>query len=217
MLSGRRRALMKALEVGPVLPEGYRRVTYINVQGSSLSTTHYFPRTKVTFKVKYTLDASRTSEGYLFGDRASTGVRLAIGTSSKNSTTGLKATGIIGGLSARPTFTPTEPENMVEATMTVGAPDTTSYMEFDGTIDGTHYNVRNEGTTRPYGLITIKLFDVNGSARFYGKLYKLEVYSNDALYFNFVPCVRESDNTPGVYEVVTGNFYGDKSHITAGG
>ena len=212
----RRRALMAGEEKTPILPDGYRKVPYIQIAGASNQTGLYFPQTKVTFKTKYTLDASITSESYLIADRASTGLRLAIGTSALNADNGQRATGIAGGIYARPSFTPRQPESVVEGVMVIGAPNTSSYMQFDGKIDGVTYSKYTEGTTRRYGIIALRLFDANGSTRFYGKLYKLEVYSNDNLYFNFVPCVRDSDNTPGVYEVVTGTFYGDKSHITGG-
>ena len=39
------------------------------------------------------------------------------------------------------------------------------------------------------------------------KIYGFKIYENDTLIRNFVPCVRNSDNVAGLYEVVSGKFH----------
>ena len=39
------------------------------------------------------------------------------------------------------------------------------------------------------------------------KIYGFKIYENDTLVRNFVPCVRNSDNVAGLYEVVSGKFH----------
>ena len=39
-----------------------------------------------------------------------------------------------------------------------------------------------------------------------GKMYSFKYYSNNELKIDLIPCVRESDNVPGMYDLLTGNF-----------
>ena len=39
------------------------------------------------------------------------------------------------------------------------------------------------------------------------KLYSSQIYDNNNLVRNFIPCKRKSDNKPGLYDLVEGKFY----------
>ncbi len=41
----------------------------------------------------------------------------------------------------------------------------------------------------------------------YNRLYETEVYENDVLIANYIPCYRKADNVTGVYDLIGGNFY----------
>ena len=45
--------------------------------------------------------------------------------------------------------------------------------------------------------------------KFYSKirLYDFKVYDNDTLVRNFIPCIRKSDNKPGLYDLANNEFY----------
>lgn len=52
------------------------------------------------------------------------------------------------------------------------------------------------------------LFAANGStSRYAGKLYYCQVYDNNTLVRDFVPCYRNSDNEVGLYDLVNDVFY----------
>ena len=38
-------------------------------------------------------------------------------------------------------------------------------------------------------------------------IYKFEMYSNESLVRNFIPCLRNSDNKPGMFDTVSGTFF----------
>lgn len=54
----------------------------------------------------------------------------------------------------------------------------------------------------------INIVGYNGSASTSNcRTYKVEIYENDILVRNFIPCYRKSDNEPGMYDTVSGTFY----------
>ena len=60
----------------------------------------------------------------------------------------------------------------------------------------------------PYGdNVKLNLFQYNNMFYFYGRLYQLQIYDDDKLVRNFIPCYRKSDNTIGLYDVMNNTFY----------
>ena len=47
----------------------------------------------------------------------------------------------------------------------------------------------------------------NGTQWFYGKLYSCQIYDNNVIVRNYVPCYRKSDGVAGFYDLVNGVFY----------
>ena len=46
------------------------------------------------------------------------------------------------------------------------------------------------------------------------RLYNFKIYENDTLVRNFVPCYRKNDNTVGLYDLITNNFFSNKGTAT---
>jgi hypothetical protein len=60
------------------------------------------------------------------------------------------------------------------------------------------------------------LFSVNTAGNFdercaLGKLYSFKIYENDILQRDMIPCIRISDNKLGLYDIINGNFYVDEN------
>lgn len=56
----------------------------------------------------------------------------------------------------------------------------------------------------------ILIFTRNGttiSAYWSGKIYSFQIYNNENMVRNFIPCIRKSDNEVGLYDTVEGQFY----------
>lgn len=52
--------------------------------------------------------------------------------------------------------------------------------------------------------------NLNGNVDYGGDpiiLYSFQIYNNDSLVLDFIPCKRKSDNKPGLYDTVEGKFY----------
>lgn len=49
---------------------------------------------------------------------------------------------------------------------------------------------------------------INLNEAIYGKMYSFKVYDNGTLVRDLVPCVRDSDNIAGAYDLVNDTFYG---------
>lgn len=41
----------------------------------------------------------------------------------------------------------------------------------------------------------------------YGKYYSFTIYNNNEIVFNGIPCYRKSDNKPGLFDVISNNFF----------
>lgn len=70
------------------------------------------------------------------------------------------------------------------------------------TIDGDKYNNHDEGVTPVEGVSFLRLFKSYEKARF--KPFVVRRNGEDRL--NLVPCYRKSDNKPGIYDLVNGEF-----------
>lgn len=48
-----------------------------------------------------------------------------------------------------------------------------------------------------------------GTAQYFylGKIYSCRIYENDVLIHNYIPALRSTDSKPGMYDLVTGQFF----------
>jgi len=193
----RRRELMT---LGGGLPGEYRRVEYLESTG-----TQYF-YTDVNIQDGLTVESVQTftkTDCYLFG-----------GASTTDNLRSCFNGNYVGRIQ--------------------GAYPTNYYNVNIGLVYGTPYTVK---TTHSDGLITVYLNNVKVHEKqfsntvpdtgrkslcfgaigasgtplsnylYKGKVYSLNVSKNNSVLANFIPCIRKSDNKPGMYDTVSKTFY----------
>lgn len=86
----------------------------------------------------------------------------------------------------------------------------------DKKVNSTAYNKTSLGTsTLPMYLGGLNQNGAVESRIFVGKIYSSKIYKGDNLIRNFVPCVRNSDDEPGFYDLVEGKFYTNANTTTS--
>ena len=84
-------------------------------------------------------------------------------------------------------------------------------------VDGFEYNnttIDNSGITLNSTNTSIGLFAGSGTTdycMFYGRMYYAKIYDDDVLVRDFIPVQRVSDQEYGMYDRITGTFYGSVS------
>ena len=87
------------------------------------------------------------------------------------------------------------------------------YTAYNNTINLNEDSVTGTGTrstTRLSQNFLLFTVNTNGTAdtrRFVGKIYYSKLWDNGILVRNFIPAIRKSDNKPGMYDKVTGQFF----------
>lgn len=174
---------------GSSLPEGYRQLTYIESTGTQYIDTGFKPNQNT----RAILSAYNLSEssGWLFGAWDSNGTKqfASNATMSNNYRYGTQTKQI--------------------ATLPVG--------KFEVELNRNKYNFNGtEGTLTAETFScshNMYLFAINaggtvGNAKLTGKVFKFEVYDNDVLVRDFIPC-RNPSGDVGLYDLVTKQFFGN--------
>lgn len=188
------------------LPKGYTELEYISSDGKQYIDTDFKPNqdTRVVVECEPTVTAS--SQMAVFGARNSNSgqASLAYGFNVMNSTScrsdylGRNAT-ITGAYSEGTRIS----VDMNKNTCTVnGATGTVSANTGQSTYTLFLFNVNNIGTP-------------HASFGFKGRIYACQIYDNDVLIRDFVPCKNDSD-VIGMYDLVNGVFYSNDGSGTFG-
>ena len=78
----------------------------------------------------------------------------------------------------------------------------------DGIIRINNKNISNLSTTTFVDTQTITIFVRNGGFGYIdGRIYYFQIYKDNMLLRNLLPCIRKSDNVAGLYDTVNGVFY----------
>lgn len=87
----------------------------------------------------------------------------------------------------------------------------------DDTLVGTHTYSSTLSVSSPVGIFNYLNGTSPGNANeyFLGKLYSFKIYNNDVLARDFVPAIRNSDSTVGLYDVVNDVFYTSTTPLVA--
>ena len=183
------------------IPLGYQRVEYLQSTGTQYIDTGYKGNgnTKVHIKVRYYTETSNSGSGRIFGSRETqTSKAFAIGSNSGVASTSGKITFFFGNQAYLLTN-----KNIVLNEW------------LDITFDKTIHNINGINYGEPYNNETfetpqtLKIFGfTNEGVMGYGvcDCSELQLWNNDILVRNFVPCRRNSDSVLGMYDTVSGTF-----------
>lgn len=170
-------------------PEGYTRLEYLESTGTQYIDTGVTKNLSHTYRVKGEISWQDVTNRQLFGMQ------------------GYVYLGVLNGYY----------QIAQEGTSVTSAPATINNKDaFDITFDvpnnSCSYIVNNVSGTHPcvYGpnLVNFYLFILsNMSYECKCRLYSCQIYDNGTLVRNFVPAKRNSDNKPGMYDLVNDVFY----------
>ena len=178
------------------LPSGYKRLEYIQTNGSQYINTGYIP-TKNT-KIEMEFYNSAKSLNAIFGARTSANVNdfnLFASLYNLNEfvfdTSGVRK--IISQKALRNQKISAQVDKITINDIT------------------TSTGVANLNCEYP-----IYLFSINTAGSFYTncalcKLYYFKIYENNVLQRDMIPCVRTNDNKAGLYDLISGAFYVDEN------
>lgn len=179
------------------LPQGYKPLEFIESTGSEYLDTGVSPKGTIGFETKFktynTFSGSESQYGSVFGGRDD---------SQKNE---VQVTTYITELVNYGTFR--YANSSYEANIELEKINNIKYLGNTYTTNKGTYQVNRETFQSPY---TMTIFAVNdgGEIKQFGRvrMYKLKIYDGETLIRDYVPCYRESDNTPGLYDRVNNKF-----------
>lgn len=84
-------------------------------------------------------------------------------------------------------------------------------LDYLGTMKITDYGTFT--CSKPLYIFTLNGY-IQATTQFVGSLYYFKIYENDIIQRNFTPCVRISDGSIGLYDLVNHNFHEAKGDFT---
>lgn len=176
------------------LPVGYQEVEYIQSSGTQCINTEYKP-TSENFKVVYDFEyPSSDTTGSLFGSATPRGPYSIVAYNALSFYVGTSGALLPQTVTIQTRYSlAAQAKNNVLSVSLNGNTQTKAY---NGSIFKTHslhlFSSSNLGTA--YQFCTIKL-------------YACQIYDNDILVRDYVPCYQISSGTIGLYDLVNGVFY----------
>ena len=177
-----------------VLPSEYQEVEYIQGTGTQYISTEVYPASsKMEYKLKV-LVPSGSNDGFAIG-------------SSGNEYLGLNLYNDSMEQSWRNYYSYT-------ATNLSGYSADTSYnmviiLEngyISGTINQASINTSEYNTNESYQTYLFRSF-MDDNYYFVGRIYSCQIYQDNTLVRDFIPCYRKSDNEIGMFDIVNYIFY----------
>lgn len=202
----------RLLSLDTILPFGYRRVEYLRSSGTQYIDTGYYPKTNTTLDITYRYEGTSTEDRNPFGTR-------------KNASTQLEDFSVwINTDSAKGSAIhyPTKPGGYGTDTGWIyHANPKTNIIHFVASPQNVYvndtlcytFNVTRTQFTLSY---TAWMFcaRVGSNSTIRPKdafsIYGLSLSEGTTMYRNFIPCVRLSDNKPGMYDTINDVFYTNK-------
>ena len=174
---------------GPLLPDGYTQLEYIQSSGSQYINTGFKPNQDT--KISITVDFPLSGTTWLYGGRASAGSNSLGFLCEDGSRYRFDYASSITALTVKPTgkFTIDSDKNKcyINGELAFTAP----YKTFASPVNMYIFNNNNNGSLS------------GGSS---AKLYNCSIYDNGVLIRSFIPC-KNASGTVGLYDSVNNQFY----------
>lgn len=202
----RRRQLM---EMQNLLPQEYKRVEYLESDGTAYILTDILPSDTLgfdcTFYTKSSLH-SNTNYGCIFGGRRASGNNDFQLTTYTNANDGSFRSGPASTFNAQITRLTKQTAHKRNSVFTNCA--------------GNQFEVPAYSWNNPN---TISLFLLhNGEGTFYQggfgcRIYSISFFNGNKKMREYIPCIKKTDNTPGMYESFTKQFLTNKIGVMIAG
>ena len=174
---------------GPLLPDGYTQLEYIQSSGSQYINTGFKPNQDT--KISITVDFPLSGTTWLYGGRTSVGSNSLGFLCESGSRYRFDYASSATALTVKPTgkFTIDSDKNKcyINGELVV----TATYTKFASPVNMYIFNNNNNGSLS------------GGSS---AKLYNCSIYDNGVLIRNFIPC-KNASGTVGLYDSVNNQFY----------
>lgn len=174
---------------GPLLPDGYTQLEYIQSSGSQYINTGFKPNQDT--KISITVDFPLSGTTWLYGGRASAGSNSLGFLCEGGNHYRFDYASSISELATKPTgkFTIDSDKNKcyINGELVV----TATYKKFASPVNMYIFNNNNNGSLS------------GGSS---AKLYNCSIYDNGVLIRSFIPC-KNASGTVGLYDSVNNQFY----------
>lgn len=195
-MSNRRRILMGQSKGGPRLPKEYQEVEYLESTGTQYIDTGVLPTTYTQIEITYSNFSSANSK--LFGRRRAENVYNFFVYSTSNG-----KYGVAYGSQYSETSVSVDSNkhtlryNVIENSLSCFYLDNILLKQYAvETIGGGLYP------------IVFFAFNRNGTIDYSNyKAYSFKITESGVDIHNYVPCYRKSDNEPGMYDLVSGQFF----------
>lgn len=174
---------------GPLLPDGYTQLEYIQSSGSQYINTGFKPNqdTKISITVDFPL--SRTT--WLYGGRTSAGSNSLGFLCEDGSRYRFDYASSVNALTVKPTGKFTIDSDKNKCYINGELVFTATYKTFTSPVNMYIFNNNNNGSLS------------GGSS---AKLYNCSIYDNGVLIRSFIPC-KNASGTVGLYDSVNNQFY----------
>lgn len=180
------------------VPDGYRKVEYLeSSDGTSHIMTNILPTDTIKAEIKFQLNSTHRDGTGIFGAYPTNSNRFQIFGSTISLTFGIG-----GGYN------------------NYNTKDSLSYSTHIVVLDGKNRSVSLDGRSQaattgayssPIGISKLAIFASNqgttNRSPDNSKIYFVRIWDNDILTYHFIPVVRNTDEKPGMYDLVNDVFY----------
>ncbi len=181
-----------------VLPEGYTQVEYITFNESQYIDTGV--PSKQTLKIESEFSTTVNKKLFFGARRISSADSLVFGYFTSN-------TAYVGFGTRSDAYTTTI--NAMDGNKHKVVLSNDIYQ-----IDDVNQTISNRGTLANFYNIYIGTWNNAGTAdsrMFNGKVYSFKIYDSEVLVRDYIPCIEESTGKVGLYDLVSGEFFGNSN------
>ena len=174
---------------GPLLPDGYTQLEYIQSSGSQYINTGFKPNQDT--KISITVDFPLSGTAWLYGGRTSAGSNSLGFLCEDGSRYRFDYASSVNALTVKPTGKFTIDSDKNKCYINGELVFTATYKTFTSPVNMYIFNNNNNGSLS------------GGSS---AKLYNCSIYDNGVLIRNFIPC-KNASGTVGLYDSINNQFY----------
>lgn len=196
-----RRKVMAYHPVSGGLPAEYTQIEYLEGTGTQYIATDYVAPAGCAVEIEFAITASYSGDKMIMGARdtnlATCYAELYSATRWYSSNGEMKYSNVMGIASS-------QAQNLVGSKHKFTMNSTNVSVDYLGGLSA----IPNGTVNAPNN--SIHLFAWNGSPQYIHdclRIYGLKFFNNGSLSANFIPCIRNSDNEPGMYDTIAGKFY----------
>lgn len=192
-----------------ILPNEYKEVEFLQVDGSQYIITDYYP-TRNTNIISRSYNSSNNA--YIYGVRNSDDTASFSFLQAGSSSSTLCNCRIGSGVVQYSTIVRYADSSLKSRPNSVGT--NSIYLKivdvFSSTAEVDKYGdvIPEEFTSAlPLYIFNCNINGAPSSSGLAGNLYRLTIKENDVIVRDFIPCYRKSDSKPGLYDIVNKQFY----------